>query len=172
MARFPDWTAAEVVTAAKLDKVSVDYILKTADESVTSSTVLQDDNHLLATIGVTGTYVFDLYLMATSAANAAGDINIAFTFPTGTMRLWGPGSDPALASGTIASGKFAASSAVTSGTAWQDFGLSTTSLGFNIHGLFTATATGTLQFQWAQFASNANVTTVRAGSHLIVRQVA
>jgi len=172
MTRFPDFTTAEVVTATKLDQLAVDYVIKTADESVTSSTTLQNDDHLLYTVAATGTYAFDLYLIATSAANAAGDINVAFTFPTGTMRLWGPGSDPALASGTLAQSKFAASTAVTSGTAWQDFGLSTTSLGFNIHGLFTATATGTLQFQWAQFASNANATTVRAGSHLIVKQVA
>jgi len=172
------WVAAEKPSAATMNAHIRDnlvalngYVLKTADESVTSSTALQNDNHLLYTIGATGTYAFDLYLLATSDANAAGDINIAFTFPTGTLRLWGPGPDPALASGTLAQGRFAAG-AVTSGTAWQDFGLSTTSLGFNIHGLFIATATGTLQFQWAQFASNANATTVRAGSHLIVKQVA
>ena len=173
------WVAAEKPPASTLNTHIRDnlialngYVLKTADESVTSSTALQNDNHLLFTIGATGTYVFDLWLDATSAANAAGDISVGFTFPTGTLRLWGPGSDPALASGTLAQSKFAADMNVTSGVAWQDFGLSTTSLGFNIHGLFTATATGTLQFQWAQFASNASATTVRAGSHLIVKQVA
>lgn len=172
------WVAGEKPPAATLNAHIRDnfnaingFVRKTADESVTSSTVLQNDNELLYTIGATGSYVFDMYLAVTSAANAAGDINIGFTFPTGTLYLWGPGTDPALASGTIASGKFA-SGAVTSGTAWQDFGVSTTGSGFNVHGLFIATGTGTLQFQWAQFASNANATTVKAGSHLIVKQVA
>lgn len=148
-------------------------LMKTADQSVTSSTVQVDDTHMQYTIGSTGTYVVDVWLDVTSAANAAGDIQVGFSFPTGTMRAWsGPGIDPALASGTLAQGKFAANMGLTSGTAWTDFGVSTTSAGFVIHALFTATATGTLKFQWSQFASNANATTVKAGSHMLVRQVA
>jgi len=132
------------------------------------------------TVGVLGGMVMILLGMTrdntnrmdTTATNAAGDIQVGFSFPTGTFRAWsGPGIDPALASGTVASGKFAAG-AVTSGTAWTDFGLSTTGAGFLVHATFNATATGTLKFQWSQFASNASATTVKAGSHMLVRQVA
>ena len=170
------WVAGEKPSAATLNAHIRDnlnalngFVRKTVDESITSSTAVQNDNELVFTIGATGTYVFDLYLLVTSAANAAGDIQVGFSFPTGTLNLWGPGTDPALGSGTIASGKFAASGA-TSGTFWNDYGVSTTASGFNIHGLLQATATGTLTFQWAQFASNANATTVKANSHLIVKQ--
>jgi hypothetical protein len=171
------WVTSEVVTAAQLNQEIRDnlnalngFVRKTTDESITSSTAVQNDDHLLYTIGATGTYVFDLYVRIV-AGNAAGDIQVGFSFPTGTLDLWGPGIDPAIAAGTIASGKFYSAGA-TSGTFWTDFGASATATGFNLHGLLQVTATGTLTFQWAQFASNATATTVKAQSHLIVKQVA
>lgn len=173
------WVAAEVVTAAIMNTHVRDnlnalngYVRKTADESVTSSTTLQNDDHLLYTIGATGTYVFDLYLLATSAANAAGDLGVGFTFPTGTMYLGGIGPDTGLASGTVQTGQWGANNAYTTGALFNVYGLSTSTLDIRLHGLFVATATGTLQFQWAQQASNANASTVKAGSHLVVKQTA
>ena len=172
MARFPDFAAAEVVTDTKMDQLSVDFILKNADESVTSSTVLQNDDALLATIGATGTYAFDLYLFASSAANAAGDLSVGFTFPTGTMYFGASGPSVNLASGSQDVAEWIQRLSAVSGTTTVNFGLSTTITRSHIHGLFIATATGTLQTQWAQFASNANASTVKAGSHLILRRVA
>lgn len=172
MARFPDFTAAEVVTAAKLDSGMVDYILKTADESVTSSTTLQNDNHLAATIGATGTYAADLHLWITSAADAAGDIKVSFTFPTGTLHMSGDGLDTSLATGFGGTSTGLGVLSATSGTSTIAFGASTSTLCVRVHALLIATATGTLQLQWAQNGSNGNATTVKAGSHMIVRQVA
>ena len=172
MARFPDFTTAEVVTATKMDQLAPDVVRKTADESVTSSATLQNDNELFVTIGATGTYLIELTLYALSAANAAGDIKVAFTFPTGTMHFSGWAADSGLASGAIQTGVWVAKLSAISGTDTFDSGLSTAALGINIHGIFTATATGTLQVQWAQLASNANASTVKAGSHMVVRQVA
>lgn len=173
------WVAGEKPSAATLNTHIRDnlnalngYVLKTADESVTSSATLQNDNHLLYTIGAIGTYAFDLYLYATSAANAAGDIKVAFTFPTGTMHFSGWAADSGIASGAIQTGVWVAKLSAVSGTDTFDAGLSTATLGIVIHGILIATATGTLQTQWAQLASNANASTVKAGSHLIVRQVA
>lgn len=171
MARFPDFTAGEVVTDTKMDQVSLDFIRKTADESVTSSATLQNDDHLLATIGATGTYLFDLWLRGTSAANAAGDLAIGFTYPTGTLDLFGLGLDGTLASGTTGTVQATSVSPV-SGNVAAFYGLSTSIVTINIRGILIATATGTLQFQWAQQASNANASTIKAGSHLTVRQVA
>jgi len=171
MTRFPDWTASEVVTATKLDQVSVDYVPKTADEDLNLSTTLQNDNHLAYAINATGTYVIDLFLLARSAANAAGHINLAFTFPAATAYWWGPGPDATLASGSIQTTQWVGVAPYTSGGG-INYGLSTTVIGMHIHLLLIATATGTLQLQWAQVASNANNTTVKAGSHMIVRQVA
>lgn len=172
MTGFPSWTTSEVVTAAKMRQVSVDFVRKTADESVTSSTTLQNDDHLAYTVGATGTYAVDVYLFAVSAANAAGDINVGFSFPTGTMHWGGSGLDVTLASsvdGTMSAG---AHLSATSGTSAHGFGLSTATTLLVVHGLLIATATGTLQFMWCQNSSNANASTVKAGSYMLVRQVA
>jgi hypothetical protein len=172
------WVANEVVTAAEMNAHVRDnlnaingFVRKTADESVTSSSVQQNDDHLLYAIPAVGTYVFDLYLLALSAANAAGDLQVGFSFPTGTFYLTGFGADAGLASGSVQTGAWG-SAPITSGTAALTYGLSTTSNSIYLHGLFIATATGTVQFQWSQSASNASASTVKTGSHMLVRQVA
>jgi len=166
VARFPDFAAAEVVTDTKMDQLAVDFVRKTADESVTSSTVLQNDDHLLATIGATGTYVFEVVIFVTSAANAAGDISLDVTGPAGTLSYGVSGLDITLASGNTGTVNTLATSGLV------NIGASTTATMFLIKGVLVATATGTLQFRWAQQTSNANATTVKANSHLTVTQVA
>jgi len=172
------WVSGEVVTAAEMNAHVRDnlnainaFVRKTADESVTSSATLQNDDHLLYAIPATGTYVFEIHLLALSAANAAGDLQVGFTFPTGTFYLNGYGPDVSLASGSVSTGAWGAAP-ITSGVAALSFGLSTTSNGIYLHGLFIATATGTVQFQWSQSGSNASASTLKTGSHMLVRQVA
>ncbi len=173
-----NWAASEVPTSTKMNQqikgnfeAINGFVRKTADESVTSSAVLQNDDHLFYSIAATGTYVIDLNLIATSAANAAGDLSVAFTFPTGTFYAFGHGLDTSLASSSIGTIN-AGGGVVTSGTAIALYGLSTSVTFINIKGLFIATATGTLQFQWAQQASNANASTLKTGSFMTVKQVA
>jgi hypothetical protein len=172
------WVTSEVVTAAELNANVRDnlnaingFVRKTADESVTSSGVLQNDDHLFYTIGVAGTYVIDLSLIGTSAANAAGDLTTAFTFPTGTLNFFCDGLDTSLASSSVGTVNRPAGPA-TSGTAIGLFGLSTAPTFIRIRAMFVATATGTLQFQWAQQASNASASTIKAGSFMTVQQTA
>lgn len=171
-------TAGNTITAAGRNALRADllaingFVRKTANESVTSSITLQNDDHLALAIPATGTYEFDVKLFATSAANAAGDLLVGFTFPTGTMSVGGLGPDVGLASGGVQTGNWGAVSAYTSGTTFTSYGLSTFDLFIWIHGLLVATATGTLQFQWAQAVSNANASTIKAGSHMTMRQVA
>lgn len=172
MTRFPDWTAAEVALAVKLDRVSIDETIKTADESVTSSTTLQNDNHLFYTVGATGTYIFDLWLWMNSAANAAGDIKIGFTFPTGTCGFTAIGLDTTLASSFTGTMHTQGVNSATSGTTALALGLSTSTTVGHVHGFLIATATGTLQMQWAQNGSNGSASTILTGSHMLVRQVA
>jgi hypothetical protein len=148
------------------------FVYKTADQLVTSSAVLVNDTHLLYSISATGKYVIDVHLYATSAANAAGDLGVGFTFPTGTFYLGGEGPDIGLASGTVQTGQWGSNIAYASGAIFNVYGLSTSVNYIHLHGLFVATATGTLQFQWAQQASNASASTLKAGSHMLVKQVA
>lgn len=174
------WVTGETETAAIFNAHVRDnltaingYVPKTANESGASFTALQNDNELTYTIGATGTYVVDLFILASSAADAAGDLSVGFTFPTATAaRYMGFGPDPGLASGHVQTTEFVAAQAITSGSVATSYGLSTSFVGITIHLLFTFTATGTLQFQWAQASSNVNATSVLAGSHMLVRQVA
>ena len=179
------WTAPRTFVTAEIETAAIfnthlrdnllalnGYVRKTADESVTSSAVLQNDNELLLSIGATGTYVFDVILIATSAANAAGDLAVGFTFPTGTLHLIGQGPDIGLASGNVQTGQWGAGLSIASGATFNGYGLSTNNVGIWLHGILIATATGTLTLQWAQNASNASASTVKAGSHMIMKQTA
>jgi hypothetical protein len=148
------------------------YVLKGSDQPRTSNTTLGNDTDLLYALPAVGTYVFDIWLYATSAANAAGDLKVALTFPAGTMRFSALGPDPAIASASVASGVWFTQLAATSGSSSISVGLSTNTNMIWVHGMFTATATGTLQLQWAQDTSNASSSTVKAGSHMRVTQVA
>lgn len=165
------FTAGNVLTAAQLNALN-GFVIKTADESVTSSTTLQNDDHLLWTIATTGTYMVDAYLYGVSAANAAGDLRLGFSFPTGTMHFSGLAPDDSLAAGAVQANQWTAILSATSGTSFIAYGLSTTTLGLHLHGALTATATGTLRLIWAQFGSNVNASTLKAGSHMRVQQVA
>jgi len=173
------WVASEVVTAAIMNAHVRDnlnaingYVEKSADQNITSSTTLTNDTHLLYTVGAVGTYVFDAYLYATSAANAAGDLAVGFSVPTGTCHFGIHGADPAIASGNVGSVNLGALLSATSGTTLATAGLSTSAMLIWIHGRLSATATGTLRLMWAQASSSASASTLKAGSHMTVRQVA
>lgn len=165
---------AAKLTALKDNVVALNgYVVKTADEAVSNSAALQNDNHLSYSIVDTGTFIIDAYLFA-NGGNAAGDIKVGFSFPTGTLRFSGVGLDIGLASGqvgTISAGAFASTPA-TSGTSALPYGVSTLDNLIWIHGIFVATATGTLQLMWAQNGTNGTATNVLTGSHMLVQQVA
>lgn len=180
------WTAprtfvtSEVETAAIFNAHLRDNLLaanappirKTADESVTSSTVLQNDDHLSSAV-VAGTYYVTVYLNGTSAANAAGHLGVAFTFPTASAaHFWGVGPATALASGHVGTIETIAFNAVTSGTLITSYGLSTSNNTIVLRLFFVFTASGTLQFQWAQSVSSVSASTLKTGSHMVLQQVA
>lgn len=165
------FTAGQPLTAAQLN-AQCGYVEKTADQSVTSSSVLVNDTHMLYTIGAVGTYLIDLYLWGVSAANAAGDLKVGFSFPTGTMHFGTAGPSVNLASGSADVSEWIANLSATTGVTFTNVGLSTSVTQTHIHGRFAATATGTLRVMWAQFAANASASTLKAGTHLRVQQVA
>lgn len=147
---------------------------KFSNKSVTSSTTLQADDELTISVAAGTSYVFDIYLYCNSAANAAGDIAVGFTFPAGaTLHFSGDGPHNSLASGSQADGEFIPRLSATSGSTSIPFGLSTAGVYIHIHGyLLTDVASGSLTLAWAQQTSNASASTVLAGSHLIIERVA
>lgn len=170
---MPLFTDGVVADAQLLNSLHA-YVLKTADESVTSNATVQNDDHLLYVLPATGTYEVVVKLWASSAANAAGDLRVGFSFPTGTMHVGGIGPDSSLASGSASTSEHVGILSTTSGSSVTNlgYGLSTTTNLIVVHGLLIATATGTLRLQWAQITSNANASTVKAGSHMLIRRVA
>ena len=137
-----------------------DLVIKSADESVTSSATLQNDDELVRTVLANTSYTFEVYLAY--LAGTTGDFKAAITFPSGgslyaavTRDL--TGSAPELGGGLL-----------TSGTAVAGGGLGTSIIMFqHWKGAFLNGGTeGPFQVQFAQNASNGTATTLKAGSFL------
>jgi len=131
------------------------HIIKPTDETVTNSTVLQDDDALLFSALANTEYGFLLVVFADAASNA--DLKIAFTLPAGASGDWDPTSTVPVAVDDITVGRLGAQVAV--GTVTM----------FVLHGRITIAGTaGTCNLQFAQFTQQATVLTVHNGSFLTV----
>lgn len=165
------WTDGELVTKAIMDphvrdnfRVVTHTIPKTADESVTSSTVLQDDDHLTFTLGANELWYVRFAVVYTSAS-ATPNITIAYAGPASVTYQF-------LTLGETGAGTFtnnyqrAVADTLTfvtgAGTIKQ----------FHTEGIITNAGTsGPFRLQWAQGVSNATATTVKKGSTLIRAKV-
>jgi len=134
-------------------------VRKTADESVTSSATLQNDDHLLLAVGASEVWEFEAFILTTSASQTP-DIKLTFTVPTGATISWvGNSVDntavsnflPVTASGTAIAPPIAANFTTI----------------VRIRGVVeTGSTSGNLQLQWSQNQSNNNAVTVKANSFL------
>ena len=146
-------------------------IRKSADESVTSSTTLQDDNDFTFAIGASEIWVAELNLYIRGAGTGE-DLKIGFTVPAGaTMRYSAIGPSFG-ATGAEGDGRF--QSHTTSGNVVLGVVASGTS---DLSALVTCSVAngatpGNVVFQWAQFSSAANAVTLLAGSWMAAHQVA
>jgi len=156
------WVAGELVTAALVNVHVRDNELaigphliarKTADES-TSSTTLQNDDHLLTpTIPLNEVWLLE---WALTAVSAAGAFKLAVTFPSGTFSgaITGVSGDLFVSgNGTVTNTQTASSNTATDGMAHR------------LRGVFTCGGTGGVAtLQWASSAGT-NVT-MKANSTL------
>ena len=137
----------------QLGQQSLD-VRKSADESLTSNAVLQDDDELLFAIGANETWVFQLNLIYTTLATP--DIQIAVTAPSGaTCDYAGGGIDMADGAGSTTCG---GAVAVTGGSATANSPL------YVYGAIVNGSTAGTVRLQWAQNTSNSNTTTIHQGS--------
>jgi hypothetical protein len=143
------------------------FALKAVDESITNSTTYQDDNELFVPVTGGTTYVVEGYI-AYNTASAAG-INLRLTGPTGTG-IW-TFTSLSVSGGTSDTGTLRMSVSV-NGVGSARLGGATSDLGATLRGTFLPTASGNLQFQWAQNAASATPTVVRANSWLSVQKIA
>lgn len=141
-------------------------ITKSTDESVTSSTTLQDDNELQFSPVSGGFYEFEAIIFHNAGAGAtATDIKYVF-MEDGTFRGFyvSVRSNSGTGAGEVIAGSVSTSSVQTAQTdnldvplickgAWKSGG-------------------STFKFQWAQNGSNVNALTVKAGSTLKYKRLA
>lgn len=142
-------------------------IYKTSNETVTSSTTLQNDNDFFLSVEANSLYVVELDLVLTGATG--GDFRSLWTFPSGCT---GFRSRIALQEGAAASTPDDMKAPVsTIADTNQDTGTIGTltsegSIFKETLSLDTAGTSGTLQFTWCQATSSGTATTVYAGSVL------
>ena len=138
---------------------------KTADESVTSSTTLQDDNDFTnIAVAANGVYVIEGYLDYTQSV---GDLKLAFTYTT----------SPSVRSYSIYAVAEDGTSDEDTDNGGNDLILTTLTDGQDIAAvirghLTVSGSSGTGKLQWAQNTSDASPTTIRKGSWLKFTRIA
>lgn len=168
--------SSQRVQALAIGVPNVAKVRKSANESVTSSTTLQNDDHLLFTVTAGATYLFSAVLYVDSPTSGAnGDIAVGFSFPSGTFNFTGTGPNNAdLTAGSSSNGEFIARMGALTGTTTIPFAVSQTNgvvIGVQIAGDFVATANGTVRMMWAQNSSSSAATRVLAGSWIRAERV-
>lgn len=135
------FTAGQILTAQELnDALPIAPAVKSADETVTGSTTLQNDDHLSLTVSANAVYVIELEGMQSSSA--AGDIKVVFSVPAGTTGVL---------FGLDATLPFAG----TSLTGTLVFGGTAAAAYFRVAGrVVTAGTAGTIRVQFAQNAAS------------------
>lgn len=158
----------EVLTAGDLNVFAVNTLFarKTAIESVASTTVLQNDDHLVVAVAANSTYELSGMLHYDGAA--AGDLKLNWTGPTGAtlaatyQRL--AGTAAAITDDVIAAGDIA-----------TDVQVGCTGGGTNallIHGLVRVGSTaGNFRLTWAQWTADATATRLLVDSFICLRRV-
>jgi hypothetical protein len=151
------------------------YIAKTADETINSSTTLQNDDHLVLPVVAGAVYRFELDLYMIEATDFVGDFKMSFTCPSGaTFDMHGAGAHITdLSAGTSSNGEWIGKLATASASASLSFGVGTSLTGVRVFGRLVMSSTaGNFQMQWAQNASDASGTTLKAGSFMMMTRVA
>lgn len=140
---------------------------KTADESVTSSVVLQNDDHLTFPIAANEEWLVELTAFLGTSLTTTG-YKAAFTVPAGaTMRAWG------FSLLTSASVTDVSSSTTSSGTPFIGV---TPALGNNgalklFLWVLNGATPGNVTFQWAQATSVGTALTIFKGSYMTANRV-
>lgn len=166
------FSAGQTLTAddinAAFTNVTELFVVKSADETVTSSTTLQNDDHLFLTPLINTTYDLELCIF-TFVGGSIIDVSAAFTFPAGaTLSMGAFSPDNTLGAGaTVGPGQWINSVGDTSSPSAAFVFGSGSNVTSMIKGTLLMGATaGVLHFQWAQAASSAAPLSVLAGSYL------
>lgn len=164
------FTAGQQLTADSLNALVPQRVIKSTNQTVTSSTTLVNDSELFLDLVAGHTYRISLNVIGGGAT--AGDIKIGWT-TSGTMSMVGTRlcTGPGVSTATTADTTARVSAFGTLTTAFAYGTDSTLQSGINEEFLLTVTANGRLTMQWAQNASSGTASTVGAGSWLMATPV-
>lgn len=139
---------------------------KPTDEGVTSSIVLQADDHLIIPVSAGGAYSIDGCLLV--AGDPAGDIALTITAPPGSVGGWAPTATTLSTTdgtGSLRMTRFDFG-------APSSMGVIAAGLIVNPQGGIIAGADGFVTLQWAQAVSSTTATILRAASWLRLTRMA
>jgi len=165
------FTPAERPSSADMNRYFMQqhHVIKTSNETVTSSTSTQNDDQLIIPVEANTNYwmLGAIYYDCTGTA----DFKIGWNFPVGTTMNWG--FDGITAGETQYNSCTVSRAASLIGTTPVAGGVAVNTQGTIIpKGLVqTGGTAGNLIFKWAQNVSEATVLTVRSGSLLILRRL-
>ncbi|WP_068925045.1 hypothetical protein [Planobispora rosea] len=166
---FKTFTDGAVLQAdADVDRFFIQQVhaLKTADESITSSTVLQNDDQLLVPLLANSQYWIELFAIYSAAT--ASDLSITFSVPAGGALYWSHGGLAGGATGSV--DRISRNFLDETGSGWIG-GTGADAVVMGEGRVTTGATAGNLQLRWAQNASGATATIVKAGSILIAQRL-
>lgn len=175
---WSDPSAGQTLTAAKIAELASYSVPiraeKAGDTSRNTLAVTTADPELVIVLPANRTYDIDIALHVSSAANAAGDFQMNWGWTnTATVTQGGQGLVNSLASGSSGSAdmiSYPPDSATPTGAI--SYGASTSRCLIEQRvTVVTGGSNVTLSLLWAQQASNANNTTLHAGSKVVARRV-
>ena len=140
---------------------------KTADETVTNSTTLQDDDHLTVTVEANTNYIFEAYFYVYNE-NINGRPNIEFNVPSGTTGVISCFYQPASDAATIETAAAAVSNLVDGAFLNSVAGYGTATVTGTI---YTSSTAGTAKIKWAQRAATATSTTLKKGCYIKLTKI-
>ena len=171
MPGFKTFATDEVLTAADMTQYLMQQavIIKGADETVTSSTVLQNDNEFVMAVDANTDYYFESLIIY--GADPAADLKCDWDGPTGATLDWC--SDGITQSATATLDQVSRTAQTISGTPSHGGITSNATFLIAMHkGLLRVGGTaGNLTLTWAQNASSANGTVIKADSFLLLTRV-
>jgi len=164
----PTWISGQVLTADDVNNWFIPMIaVKDADESVTSSTTVQNDDELVITnLPINTTFLFQCFLLYQGGTGGSSDLKITWAVPTGTFLRYAGAYEGGSGSANVGSA-FAASDVLSLRTQGSGVKCGATFSGT----LSVGSTTGSVQLEWAQVTSSGTSTTVNKQSVIMLQRI-
>lgn len=169
MPTYPPIPAGKILTSGLLTSMLPLHVEKLADESRASTTTMTNDSDLVLGVEANAIYRVIAYIIYSQnlAAGASAGITIGWSGPTGATLTWTSGGT----SGPTQTTTQDVTAQPISLTRQLPSNLGTFMAAMPLGLLTTSSTAGNFALQWAQVASSATPTLVRAGSWVELRRL-